>query len=99
MPTEQSFPDEGISALEIDLKRGDIAVDVGDGDQITLRANFSSGTSEADLQVLPLGGTLRIVQSPADVEREGFGFLNDLGLGHLMGHLGRIDLRLSVPAG
>jgi DUF4097 and DUF4098 domain-containing protein YvlB len=99
MPVNQSYASAGVTTIEIELRRGDVGIDVGTGDEIILRADFSSGANEADLRVERVGDALRIIQTPADVPREGFGFLNDLGLGALVGQIGRIDLRLSVPPG
>src|SRR5947209_2918745 len=101
MAIEQSYSADGVKSVEIEVRRGDITIEESADGQIGLTAHPSSSALDADLRVDPKGDVLRIIQSHADVneERGGFTFLNDLGLGQLVGHVGRIDIHLRVPAG
>jgi DUF4097 and DUF4098 domain-containing protein YvlB len=97
---EQSYSAEGLTTLDVELRRGDVRIDESTTDQVSLVATFSSGAVDLDLRIDRIGDTLRIVHAPADVERDqgGLAFLSDLGLGQLAGQIGRIDLQLRVPA-
>ncbi len=100
MSLEKSFPATGLTAIEIEVRRGDVSIEESTNDEIGLIANFSSGAIDVDLRIDQVDETLRFVHTPSDVDRDrgGFTFLNDLGLGQLVGQIGRIDVRLRIPA-
>jgi hypothetical protein len=100
MALEQSYPSEGLTSVDVELRRGDVVVEASETDEVGLVAEFSSGAVDVDLRIDHIGDTLRIVHAPADVDRDrgGLSFLNDLGLGHLAGQIGKIDVRLRIPA-
>ncbi len=98
MALEQSFPAADLPAIDVEIRRGDVHVDAGTGDQIIVRADFSGGASTEDLLIEPVGGTLRISQPVSGLNRRVQGFLEDFDFGHLKSFLGRVDLRLSVPS-
>jgi hypothetical protein len=90
---------EGVQAIEIELRRGDVIVERAEGDDIRLQATFTNGAGEADLQSLSEGGTLRIRQHPGSSPGDAGNFFNDFGLGAILSKFGRIDLRVGLPAG
>ena len=100
MAFEQSFPSEGLTTVDVELRRGDVSIEESSTDDVGLVAEFSSGAVDVDLRIDQIGDTLRIVHAPADVDRDrgGLSFLNDLGLGQLAGQIGRIDVHLRIPA-
>jgi hypothetical protein len=100
MALEHSYPSEGLTNVDVELRRGDVVVEVSETDEVGLVAEFSSGAVDVDLRIDQIGDTLHLVHAPADVDRDrgGLSFLNDLGLGQLAGQIGRIDVRLRVPA-
>jgi len=99
MPLEQSYPADGLTSVEIEIRRGDMTIEQSPDSQV-LVADFSGGALDVDLRVDQTGDTLRIIQTPVESDRDrgGIPLLNDLGLGQLVGQVGRIDLRLRVPA-
>jgi hypothetical protein len=113
MPLERIFSLGDLSRLEIELRRGNVTIDTDATNQVLLRAEFLDGASESDLRVERIDEILRISQplgsglfngrNPFDLNLNfNFDFrarnwLDELGLGPLLGQLGRIDLRLSVP--
>src|SRR5437868_15524697 len=102
MSFERSFPSTGVNQLDVEIRRGEVVVDVSPDDRIIVRADFSQRASEGDLRVEQRDSTLRVDQPPigASVGKNWFDFLNDFDLERLTGQLGlgRVDLRIAVPA-
>jgi DUF4097 and DUF4098 domain-containing protein YvlB len=102
MAFERSFPSAGVTVLDVEVRRGDVVVDVSPDDRIIVRADFSQGASEGDLRIEQREGTLRVDQPPigAAVGGNWFDFLSDFDFERLVGQLGfgRVDLRIAVPA-
>jgi hypothetical protein len=104
MEWERQYPAEGLTAIEIELRRGDVVVETGPPDKVVLRADSGNSVTEADLRIQQGDGVLRIAQVSIG---GGWGgnFFEDLGrgdfnlerLGELFNRFGRIDLRLAVP--
>ena len=51
MAFEQSFFREGLTTIEVELRRGDVVVEEASDDQIDVQATLSSGASDGDLKI------------------------------------------------
>ena len=51
MAFEQSFSREGLTTIEVELRRGDVVVEEASDDQIGVEATLSSGASDGDLKI------------------------------------------------
>jgi len=51
MAFEQSFSREGLTTIEVELRRGDVVVEEASDDQIDVQATLSSGASDGDLKI------------------------------------------------